>query len=296
MSRPDGPDYRSLAWRRVLVDAALAMYPPSWRARYGEEVRALVADCGADGRTIASLAVQAIGAWAWPAKHLHDRSARIRASLATVLVAWAMLAGLALVFLRLTHAQGFQPAGHPIIGWSYLLFDIAVQFSVLSVAFGGLPLWLLMMRRVLREHRPAELTCLLTPVLVPLVYVGVVSVAGSLVARAGSLGAWLVLAHVLVGFAAAGVFAAGPALALRRLRPRGPALDLAIRAARLGAVAMAIAGAGSIAAAIGLYSWAPQYAGHRGVWPLGVYIPLVLLAAVVAVTSAGRGFRASVGR
>jgi hypothetical protein len=296
MSGAGQPGRQSSAWSRGLLNVALAIYPPSWRARYGQEVRALVTDCGADGRTVASLAVRAIGAWAWPASHLHDGPARMRASLATVLAAWTALAGLAVVFLQLTQGQGLRPPGHPVVGWSYLVFSIAVQFSLFSVAAGGLPLWLLMMRRALREHRLADLACLLTPVVVPCVCLGVVSLTGPLVRHTDGIGPWWFKVFVLVGCAAGGVFAAGPALALRRLRPRGPALDLAVRAACLGAVAMAIAGAASITAAVGLFFWAPRYAGFRDVRPLSVYIPLVLLAALVAVTSARRGARALVVR
>jgi hypothetical protein len=296
MSRAERPGDRQSARRRVLVRAVLGLYPPSWRTRYGAEVQALVSDCGADARTIASLALRAIGAWARPAEHLHDRPARMRASLSTVLVAWTTLAGLGLVFLQLTQAQGVRPPGHPLVGWSYLVFDIAVQFSVLSVTAGGLPLWLLMMRRVLRQRRLADLTLLLTPVVVPCVYLGVVGLTGPVVRHGDGVGPGWSTAYVLAGLAAAGAFAAGPALALGRLQPRGPALDLAVRAARLGAFAMAIAGAASITAAVGLCLWAPQYTGYREARPLGFYISLVLLAALVAVTSARRGVRASAAR
>jgi hypothetical protein len=293
MSRRQRLGRQPSAWRRVLVGAVLAMYPPSWRARYGEEVRALVADCGADRRTILSLAVQAIGAWAWPAPHLQDRSGRMRASLASVLAAWTVLTGLAVVFVQFTRGEGVRPPGHPVIGWCYLIFDIAVQFSVLGVAIGGLPLWLKMIRLSLRQRRAADVACLLTPVVLPWVYLAASSATGSLARLSGGVSLWRFLAVVLACFAAGAAFAAGPALALRRLQPAGPALDLAVRAARMSAVAMATAGAASITAAVGLCFWAPEYAGYRQVWPLTVYIPLVLLGALVAVTSARRGLRAS---
>jgi hypothetical protein len=72
---------------------ALACYPSAWRGRYGEEVRALVDDTGADARTIVSLAWGAVIIWAGPPRHLYDPPARARASLATVLAAWTALAG-----------------------------------------------------------------------------------------------------------------------------------------------------------------------------------------------------------
>lgn len=277
----------------VLAHAALALYPAPWRARYGDEVRALLDESGADLRTIASLAWQALPAWVWPARHLYDRPARMRASLATVLMAWTALTGLALVFAQLTQAQGLRPPGHPIIGWAYWVFDVAVLVSVLVVAAGGLPLWLLMLRSARREHRPRDIAYLLSPAVVPAMYLAAVIVAVRLISHAHGVGQWWFLGFVLLGFAAGGVSAAGPALALRRLRPRGPAVRLAARAAGIAAATMSLAGAASIVAAAGLYSWAPQYAGYHEGWPLGIYLPMVLLAAAVATVSAARGIRAT---
>ena len=278
---------------RVLARAALSLYPAAWQARYGDEVRTLLDDSGSDLRTVVSLVWQAMPAWVWPPRHLHDRPARMRASLATVLAAWTGLTGLALVFAQLTQAQGLRPPGHPIVQWSYWIFDGALAISVLALAGGALPLWLLMMRRARREHRPREMAYLLSPVIVPVVYLAAVIVIARLVRHADGIGPWWFLAVVVLGFAAGGVFAAGPGLALRSLRPRGPAVSLATSAAGVAAAAISLAGAASIVAAVGLYLWAPQYAGYHEGWPLGIYLPTVLLAAAVATVSAARGIRAA---
>jgi hypothetical protein len=304
-------------WAYPLARAALGLYPAAWRARYGDEVCVLLEDSGADLRAVLSLAGQALPAWICPARHLHDRPARMRASLATVLVAWIMLIGLAVVFVQLTQAQPggqqFTLQQHPIIAWSYWVFDGAVAVSVLAVACGGLPLWLLMLRRARREHRGRETAYLLAPVVVPVTYMAlnVVTVAlaqqpqttpvnvlpgqkTSVVDIAnGMVGPWWFLALVLLGFAAGAVSAAGPGLALRRLRPGGPAVRLAARAAGLGAAAMSLAVAASIVAVIGLYRWAPPNDGYHQGWQLAVYFPAVLLATAVAVVSAARGVRAA---
>ncbi|HCU91405.1 MAG TPA: hypothetical protein DHU96_01015 [Actinobacteria bacterium] len=300
----------------MLARAALGLYPAAWRARYGDEVRALLDDSGAGLRAAASLVWRAVPAWIWPARHLFDRPARMRASLATVLVAWAVLAGLAAVFLQLTQAQptlqdSVTGPGHLVIQWSYWVFDGAITISLLAVAVGGLPLWWLMMGRARSEHRTREMAYLLAPVVVPAVYLAAGVVTVSLVRRPGSVvglpglkpsapsvvdvangmvGAWWFLALIVLGFAAGGISAAGPGLALRRLRPAGPPVTRAARAAGLAVAAMVLAGAASIVAAVGLYQWAPAY--HQG-WELGVYLPIVLLAAAVAIVSAGRGIRAA---
>ena len=108
----------------LLTRAALALYPPSWRARYGDEVRALLEDSGSSPAAVASVAWRALPAWFWPPRHLHDRPARMRASLATALMSWSMLAGLGLVFAQLTQLQGLTAPGHPEIRWAYAVFDV----------------------------------------------------------------------------------------------------------------------------------------------------------------------------
>ena len=84
-----------------LARMALALYPPSWRARYGDEVHALLQESGGP-RDVASLAWRALPAWIWLPAHLHDRPARMRASLSTGLLAWSFLTGIKLPSEALT--------------------------------------------------------------------------------------------------------------------------------------------------------------------------------------------------
>ena len=298
----------------VLARGALGLYPPAWRARYGDEVRALLEDSGAGMRAAVSLAWHAVPAWAWPARHLHDRPGRMRASLATAGMAWALLAGLVAVFVQLTQAQGsvegLMPAQHPVIQWSYWAFDGFLIVSVLAVAAGGVPLWLLMLRRARRGRRRRDVACLLAPAVVPAAYLVANYAVSRLILESappvvpwqsrsvvdlanGGVGPRWFLALVLLGLAAAAVSAAGPGLALRRLRPHGPTVVLAVRSAVLAAVTMGLAGAASVVAAVGLYLWAPAYAGYHEGWQLAVYLPAVLLTAGVAIISAARGIRAA---
>jgi hypothetical protein len=305
---------RQAGGAHVLARAALSLYPPAWRARYSDEVLALLEESGAGVRAAASLAWHAVPSWACPPRHLHDRRERMWASLATVGMAWALLAGLGAVFVQLAQAQGQVQAPtlarHPVITWSYWAFDACLVVSVLAVALGGVPLWLVMLRRARRARRRGDVALLLGAAVVPAVYLAagaavVVLVRGpgqpvvpwesrSVVDLAnGGVGPRWFLALVLLGLAAAIVSAAGPCLALRRLRPHGPVLVLAARAAFLAALTMGLAGAASAVAAVGLYLWAPAYAGYHAAWPLAVYLPAVLLAAAVSVVSAARGIRAA---
>jgi hypothetical protein len=295
----------------VAVRAALSLYPPAWRARYGDEVQALLEDSGGGLPAAASLAWHAVPAWAWPPRHLQDGYGRMRSSVAMAGVAWVLLAGLSAVFVQLAQAQrssqGTALAQHPVIQWSYWAFDGCLMISVLAVAVGAVPLWLLMLRTARRRR---EVAWLLAPIVVPVAFLVATFVIARLVSRAGPLvvpstsgpvadlanggvGPWWFLALVLLGFAAAALCAAGPALALRSLRPEGPAVVLAARAAMLATVTMGLACAASVVAAVGLYLWAPAYAGYHESWQLAVYLPAVLLASAVAVVSAARGIRAA---
>jgi hypothetical protein len=60
------PPRAGSSWAGKLARAALALYPAAWRACYGDEVRVLLEDSGADLRTVASLAGQAVPARIWP--------------------------------------------------------------------------------------------------------------------------------------------------------------------------------------------------------------------------------------
>ena len=280
----------------LLSRAALALYPPSWRARYGDEVRALLEDSGGGLAAAASVAWRAVPAWAWPPRHLHDRPGRMRASLATALMAWSMLTGLGLVFAQLTQLQGFNVPGHPEVRLAYAVFDATLAFSVLVAGIGGLPLWLLMLRRAWREQRPRDAVYLLLPVIAPVAYLIGLIVTVRLVGGAqGVSPGWFGVVS-LAGFAAAAIAAAGPSLALRRLQPRGPALRFAAAAAGVAAAAMTMAAMAIVVAVIGLCLWARQFAGDYHSTIAGIFLALVIAAATVTTVSAARGTRAALAK
>jgi hypothetical protein len=279
-----------------LARVALALYPPAWRARYSDEVRALLDESGGGPRAVASVAWRALPAWLWPPRHLFDRPARMRSSLATALVAAAMLTGLGLVFAQLTQAQGYRPAGHPIVGWSYTVFDAALAVAALTAAAGGLPLWLLMLRRALRERRRRDLAYLLLPAIASAAYLAILRVVVRLVGGPNGVSPWWFLAVTLLGFVTAAVATAGPGLALRRMQPRGPALRLAAVAAGLAAAGILVAAAASAVASAGLVLRAPDFAAYREPTVFGIYLALVAAAATVTAVSAARGTRAAIAQ
>jgi hypothetical protein len=279
--------------RPPLARAALALYPPAWRARYGDEVLALLDDSGGGPAAVASLAWHALPAWFCPPRHLHDRPARMRASLATALMSWSMLTGLGLVFAQLTQLQGLAPAAAPQIGWAYAVFDVTLVISALIAGLGGLPLWLLMLRRAWPEQRTRDTVYLLLPVIAPVTYLAGLIVTARLVGGASGVSPGWFGVITLAGFAAAATAAAGPGLALRRLQPRGPALRLAATAAGVSAGVMAVAAVAIVIAVTSLDLWARQFAGYHDGTLSGIYLALVVATATVTTVSATRGTRAA---
>jgi len=276
-----------------LARAAIALYPPSWRDRYADEVRALLDDSGAGPVAVASLAWRALPAWIGPPPQRRDRPARMRSHLSTALMAWSMLVGLGLVFAQLTQFQGYRPAGHPEVGWSYAVFDVALAVSALTAGLGGLPLWLLMLRQAHRDMRPRAIAYLLTPILAPAAWLACVTVTVRLVGGPDGVSLGWFAAVTVAGFACAALAAAGPGLAMRGLQPRGPALLLAARAAGLAAAVMVVAAAAIAVALTGLCLWAETFPGHHHLAVPALFLTLTVAAAAVTAVSAARGARAA---
>lgn len=276
-----------------LASLALMLYPPAWRERYGDEVRALLEEAGSGPATVASLAVRAVPAWVNPPRHLHDRESRMRASVGTVLVAWSVLTGVGAVFVQLTQLQGFRAPGHPLVQWCYLIFDAALAASVLTAVAGGVPLWLQMVRLARGQRRRRELAWLWMAVLVPAGYLALALTALTVIHDPEASGSWWFAGFAILGFGAAGLASAGPAVALKRLAPGGPAVAVAAAAAGLAAATVALAGLASAIAAAGLCLWTTSFAGYHHADLAWVYLLIVVAIAATATISAGRGIRAT---
>ena len=116
---------------------------------------------------MASVAWRAVPAWICPPRHLHDRPARMRSSLATALAAWSMLVASGWSSPSSPSSRASAAPGHPAVHWAYVVFDVILALSALVAGFGGLPLWLLMVRRAWREQRPRDMLYLLLPLIAP---------------------------------------------------------------------------------------------------------------------------------
>src|SRR5258708_24279161 len=167
------------------------------------------------------------------------------------------------VFAQLPRFQGFRALGSRVVVGLSGILDGAWAACALVAAAGGLPLWLVMLRRARREHRVRETAYLMLPIVAPGAYLLTLATAARLLRGPDGVSAWAFLAFTLLGFGAAALACAGPILAMQRLRPRGPAVQLAVRAAGAATAAITVAGAASATALTGLFLWARGFAGYH---------------------------------
>ncbi len=137
---------------------------------------------------------------------------------------------------------------------------------------------------------------LLLPVIAPGGFLAGLLLMTRLTVHPAGFSTTLFLAVVLAGFAAAALACAGPIVAMTRLRPRGPAVDLAARAAGAATASIVLAAVASGVAAVGLSLWARDFAGYHQSGQVAAYLAVVLVAAVVAAVGATRGLRATLTR
>lgn len=277
---------------RALARLLVACYPPSWRARYHGEMLALLADTALSARLVADVLGAAALAWMRPARHLHNPTARLRASLAVVLTSWIALAAAALIFGQLYEDESLAPAtpGHPVTATLYHLYVFTAHGSVAVLAIATLPLGVRLARDALRRRAYRELTLLSLPVTASVGFLAVL-VAVSRATRRGGSGvspSWFLLLTV-VGLLAGALVAAGPTAVLRRQRPEGRLVVLAGLGATAGAATMSVATLAAAANAMAIDAWTPPTGHlHAATSSVVVYVALVMLASTVAWVSAQR--------
>ncbi|HUY25752.1 MAG TPA: hypothetical protein VMV09_10700, partial [Candidatus Saccharimonadales bacterium] len=119
----------------------LLAFPPSFRARYGEELETLTSDCGRGWRTNADLAQAAAKAWLRPSfigPPEETRRRRLESTTATVFVTWSLSCLAVAVFAKAVNDQPVP--GLRSWGWTaYVigsgLFELTVG-GALVVGFG----------------------------------------------------------------------------------------------------------------------------------------------------------------
>ncbi|MET9018501.1 hypothetical protein ABZV93_00810 [Actinopolymorpha sp. NPDC004070] len=269
----------------------VALYPPAWRERYGEEFVALLEDTGVHLRQVLDVLPAAASAWIRPAAHLHDRAARMRASVATTLFAWVTLTAGAVVFGQLHD----DPTPGTLAGGGLRAVYVAcAAASVLALALGGMPLAGAVVRATHRRVR--TVAALGVPVVAAAGFLTAAVTVSRLVPhspRPGvGIGTTWFLALTAVGGAAALASAVGPASALRHTPVAGRPLVVALVAGAAAIVSMGATAAIGLAAVLVPAFTNPSTPSGPST-PLLAYATGTALALVVAATSCARGLRAA---
>ncbi len=246
---------RAQRWAR----AALRLYPRAWRARYGVEVAALLADHRASLWTLLDVLLGALDA------HLHrdllperivSMAHRIRTSEIAIFCAYILFFIPWLALLRIPdplpewHAD---VAAHPELAPLFSAMEIAGYIAFLAIAAGALPIGFAALRQAFAARRHA--------VLLPL-----------------GLAALLVVLYVALSAVVFVIISGRPGTGIRPLRPGDAVLSLVWLAASL------------IGAVAGPYLVARAIA--RSDLSLGV-VRLALFPAVVAVAAIAAGTAAA---
>lgn len=125
--------------------ALLALYPPSFRARYADELDALLDDTGIGPREVVDLLLGAARAWLRPsygADPVERRRLRLVSTASTVWVAWCVVTCGTLGTLRLLEDQPAPGLDLTTPAWAaaHGAASAALLVSTLMVALGGVPL------------------------------------------------------------------------------------------------------------------------------------------------------------
>ncbi len=121
----------------------LALYPESWRERYGEEMRALVEDDPPGAAGLASLITGAARAHLRPRRAWREgmtAASAMRLSVGALFACWILVSVAGACFAKETeHRDAFEHM-HPLLSAARHLITLGAVIGALAVAVGGLPL------------------------------------------------------------------------------------------------------------------------------------------------------------
>ncbi|HET9895328.1 MAG TPA: hypothetical protein VFQ44_10380 [Streptosporangiaceae bacterium] len=182
----------------------LAAYPPSWRARYGDELDQLVEDLCGHGRMPTALAGDLLrgAALAWVTGGRFQMTERPKRALITVLWNWVAFAATAAWF---GHDLAVYPTAgeaehialvHQGVPDSFHVLQAAGAAGVAATAVAGALFAIGAARYALRNRRPGLLALMAVPPVVAAAWLGGLQLVPHATGTAGSLGAavgWLLL-------------------------------------------------------------------------------------------------------
>ena len=284
---------------RRFVRVLCRLYPPSWRARYGEEYAVLLSEMSLTPRAIVDVLAGALDAWVSPSPVVLSGHARLRASVSVVWSAWIVLAAGALLFAQSTEDAVFRhaDAAHPVNSVTYGVYEWCAHLSVAAVCLAGAPLVWAFMRAARTRQRRGPVVLMLLPFIAPpcfLVALVIITraVPHSSVPGVGVGAAWFAVLAVL-GLLAAALCAAGPVLAMRQVCPSPAVMRWVLRASIPALGLMGASAVASVVYEVALAQSDPSFAAGFGRpwWQLAPYAFVMAAACMAAITSTRRGIR-----
>lgn len=293
--------------RTRLAHVLVAIYPPSFRHRYGDELTALVEDAGPSWRDSVDLALGVGRAWVAPVfggSALEQRRSRLQTTTTTVLGTWCASLLAAAAFSKAVDDPPL-PGLHGVALTAYDIGTVVVEATAAAVLLAGFAFWLTVIVPALRARRRDVALPALAPALIVGVWLGITGLvallAEHIVRRRSIALSWprgaLTLTVLLVWVAITVVCAAGcaasAAVALRRAYVEVTRLRVSTFVAGLATVGIAAQAAASVVCLATLLR-ARDVGGvgpREGFFSAGSVVVVVVVTAIAGV-SAVRGLGA----
>lgn len=284
--------------------AALELYPRAYRARYGEELRAVLEQYPVTIATLFDLMLGALDAHLAPDGVVASPASRLRGAISASLALWLALVLVGAGFAKTTEDAPFRTAeaAHPLLGASRIAVAVLGLAAAAIVVVAGAPIALSILRQAWKEGSRSLRRAVVIPLLGIALYgvaTGVlVLVAGRGAGNGSLLGHLVFLVWLGLAVVVAGVCAVGARVAIERARLHPAVLGLAACGAWLMARVIA-----ALTVAMALYSvlLAVYTARLQGLpnGPLNLPTSVVLAGEVaamvvisaIALLTASRGLR-----
>ncbi|WP_113718244.1 hypothetical protein [Arthrobacter dokdonensis] len=275
-----------------LAKLALRAYPPSFRARYGDELAALVEEVPGSAHTTADLFGGALRAWVRPYFNGPDgKRLRLQASISTTWIAWC--AGFLIV--PALYKALLDPAGPDAVAAVRGLMDAAAILLCVGWAIALVGLGLIVARVLIPALRSQRRRVLgpLIPAIVLAVVVGIGFLALVLIRpKVGQPPAglfWALTGWLVAVVAFLGCLGVGPTVSLRRLE----ATTSTLRAPLFLGAGLAV-----VLSAMSLCSVIAAFLGRNAtlfssVVPVVIVLFVAAIASVVSMVSSAHGINAA---
>jgi hypothetical protein len=146
----------------------LRLYPPAWRARYGDEFTALLDLAPLSLWTMLDILLGALDARLFTRSwRFAGMTTRLRRAEITMFCAYILFVVAGSAFAKITEYDDFHEAtrNYPLIGVAFTTLTVAAYVALAAVVIGGAPLALAAARSALATRRWGTLALLATPVL-----------------------------------------------------------------------------------------------------------------------------------